>query len=107
MSTVSERIAALPWEKIPPTLWESGFARLGILLSLPDIVAGLRSALYPHLRAIANPWMAALGLEVDYPTRLKTFLEQCAARGQTRPTPLLLRYRTGDFNCLHQDIYGE
>lgn len=74
---------------------------------LPQIVARLREALYAPLRAIANPWMAALGLEGGFPPKLATFLAQCARRGQNRPTPLLLRYRGGDFNCLHQDVYGE
>jgi hypothetical protein len=74
---------------------------------LPRMVAQLREALYPPLRAIANPWMAALALESGFPPRLTTFLTQCAVHGQNRPTPLLLRYTPGDFNCLHQDIYGE
>lgn len=74
---------------------------------LPKTIAKLRSELYPPLRTIANPWMAAIGLESDFPPRLEPFLANCAARGQTRPTPLLLRYRDGDYNCLHQDVYGE
>ncbi len=74
---------------------------------LPETVLHLRCGLYAGLAPLANEWMAALGIESDFPPELDTFLEQCRARGQTRPTPLLLRYRTGDFNCLHQDIYGE
>jgi hypothetical protein len=74
---------------------------------LPPIVEGLRQFLYPRLAKIANDWMAKLGEARRYPPRLDGFLAQCAARGQTRPTPLLLRYRPGGYNCLHQDLYGE
>ena len=73
---------------------------------LPEPVATLRGALYPHLAAIANRWEVALGRPGDYPTRHETYLERCHAAGQKRPTPLLLRYREGDYNCLHQDLYG-
>ncbi|HEY6329995.1 MAG TPA: 2OG-Fe(II) oxygenase [Blastocatellia bacterium] len=74
---------------------------------LPNLVAGLRLALYPHLAACANEWMAALSLKSSFPSELDHFLEHCHQRGQTRPTPLLLHYQAGDFNCLHQDLYGE
>ncbi len=74
---------------------------------LPDRVAEMREALYPQLAECANEWMAALSLAGDYPADLGSFLARCHEKGQKRPTPLLLRYRTGDFNCLHQDLYGE
>jgi hypothetical protein len=74
---------------------------------LPEELARLRSALYPPLARIANGWQAALGLEERYPLEHTQYLERCHAAGQTRPTPLLLQYGPGDYNCLHQDLYGE
>jgi uncharacterized protein len=74
---------------------------------LPATIAALRAGLYSQLAPIANEWSAALGTEVRYPARLEEFLARCHGAGQVRPTPLLLRYGPGDYNCLHQDLYGE
>jgi len=74
---------------------------------LPDLVQGLRTALYPRLAEIANAWNGRMKLEQHYPRDHSSYLQMCHDAGQSRPTPLLLRYGPGDFNCLHQDIYGE
>jgi len=73
---------------------------------LPPIVQALRVHAYPHLAAIANRWHDALGIDDRFPERLEAFLAECANNGQSRPTPLLLHYEEGGYNCLHQDIYG-
>ncbi|MGD1094709.1 MAG: 2OG-Fe(II) oxygenase [Bryobacteraceae bacterium] len=74
---------------------------------LPDLVASLREEFYPRLVPIANRWNGAMGLEVRYPEKHADFIERCHEAGQTRPTPLLLQYGADDYNCLHQDLYGE
>ncbi len=74
---------------------------------LPDAVAALRSALYPRLAGIANRWNAAMRVATRYPRQHDEYLRRCHRAGQPRPTPLLLQYGPGDYNCLHQDVYGE
>jgi hypothetical protein len=74
---------------------------------LPDLVQGLRTALYPRLAPVANRWNTAMGIEVRYPESHQEFVQRCHNAGQQRPTPLLLQYGEGDYNCMHQDLYGE
>jgi hypothetical protein len=74
---------------------------------LPDVIQGLRSALYRQLAPVANQWNQAMGIGIRYPDAHAEFIRRCHDAGQLRPTPLLLQYGSGDYNCLHQDLYGE
>ncbi len=74
---------------------------------LPEPIEGLRAELYARLVPIANHWNARMSLDLRYPVEHREFIAQCYGMGQTRPTPPLLQYGTGDFNCLHQDLYGD
>ena len=74
---------------------------------LPDTIEALRTALYPHLAGVANRWNRSMKIDVQYPETHAEYLEQCHQAGQLRPTPLLLQYGEGDFNALHQDLYGD
>lgn len=74
---------------------------------LPEIVTSLRTLVYPNLVPIANRWNKALGSDARYPAQHADYIERCHEAGQYKPTPLLLQYEAGDYNCLHQDLYGE
>ena len=74
---------------------------------LPDLIKTMRTTLYPHLVQIANRWNEAMRIDVRYPAKHVDFIQRCHQAGQNKPTPLLLKYGTDDYNCLHQDLYGE
>ncbi|MBN9124029.1 MAG: proline hydroxylase [Nitrosospira sp. 56-18] len=74
---------------------------------LPEIISDLRNEVYPCLVPTANRWNEAMGMDVRYPAKHADFIRRCHEAGQFRPTPLLLRYESGDYNCLHQDLYGK
>ena len=74
---------------------------------LPEAIAELRASFYPRLVSIANRWSALMGCDATYPEEHASFLDRCHEAGQLRPTPLLLEYAEDDYNCLHQDVYGE
>lgn len=74
---------------------------------LPDLIMCIRTGVYPHLVASANRWNSAMGIGVQYPEQHADFIARCHQGGQAKPTPLMLQYETGDYNCLHQDLYGD
>ncbi|HEY0765626.1 MAG TPA: 2OG-Fe(II) oxygenase [Pyrinomonadaceae bacterium] len=74
---------------------------------LPDLITTMRTALYPHLAPIANNWNEVMGIEMRYPSAHAEYIRRCHKAGQDKPTPLLLKYGPDDYNCLHQDLYGE
>lgn len=74
---------------------------------LPELIAALRTAVYRHLAGIANRWNSEMGIAVQYPQQHMDFIKRCHQAGQVKPTPLMLQYEKDDYNCLHQDLYGE
>lgn len=74
---------------------------------LPDVIGALRMAIYPHLAPLANAWNETMRIDIRFPPTHTDFLRRCHQAGQLRPTPLILQYAAGDYNCLHQDLYGE
>ena len=74
---------------------------------LPDLVAAMRTSLYPHLVPVANRWNESMGIDIRYPATHAGYIQCCQQAGQDKPTPLLLKYGPDDYNCLHQDLYGE
>ena len=106
-ATIDNKVEAVAWTDVSAHLDEYGWAMVEKILTLPDIIADLRTALYGRLAPLANGWNESMGLDVRYPDAHVDFVERCHEAGQTRPTPLLLQYGAGDYNCLHQDLYGE
>ncbi len=145
-TAISDRVAALDWQKITEDLNNLGCATARSILTpgecrlvadmyddekrfrsrirmarhgfgrgeyqyfaypLPEIVADLRTSIYRELAHVANRWSKILGIDESYPVAHTEFLLRCHQTGQTKPTPLLLKYGAGDYNCLHQDLYGE
>src|SRR5262249_11989867 len=74
---------------------------------LPELIRDLRTEIYPHLTTIANRWSEAMGIHTTFPATHKEYLQRCHEAGQDKPTPLILKYGADDYNCLHQDLYGE
>jgi len=74
---------------------------------LPELITKLRTSIYPHLVTIANRWNEAMGIRIKFPTTHSEYIRRCHEAGQDKPTPLILKYGTDDYNCLHQDLYGE
>ncbi len=149
--SVTERVAAIDWQRVVVDLDAEGCARIERLIDpaecgrlaalydedpgatasifrsrivmarhgfgrgeykyfdypLPELIAALREALYPRLVPIANRWSRAIGVDAGFPPHHAVYIRRCHAAGQRRPTPLLLKYGAGDYNCLHQDLYGE